>query len=116
MTVRNCATIDRRNLSREIVRLDCEFTCEGATHQAVLVDLSPKGAFFSADSLPPNGSIITVRLNSPFTDKPLVFSGKVVRGTWVMSDHGKRSRFGITLAYPPVGLIRLMSAEKPKIS
>ena len=112
MAIRSCAMHDRRNLSRVIVCLNCQFTHEGVTHEAVMVDLSLKGAFFSATFLPPNGSIITFTLNAPVTNKPLVFTGKVLRGTWAMSDHGKRGRFGITFVNAPVGLIGLMSAAK----
>ena len=46
MAIRNRARQDRRNLSRVIVRLDCQFTHEGVTHKAVMVDLSLKGALF----------------------------------------------------------------------
>ena len=109
MSIPNCATQDRRNLSRVIVRLDCHFTLEGVTHKAVIVDLSVKGACLSADFLPPNGSIITVTLNSPGTQKALVFDGTVLRGDWVMSDHGKRGRFGMRLANVPIDLIVLIS-------
>ena len=112
MAIRSCAMHDRRNLSRVIVCLDCQFTFEGATHEAVMVDLSVKGAFLSAAFLPPQSSIITVTLNSPVTNKPLVFGGKVIRGTWAMSDHGKRGRFGITFVNAPLGLLGLMSAAK----
>jgi hypothetical protein len=116
MGIRSRATQDRRKISRMIVRLDCEFTHEGVTHKAVMVDLSLKGAFFSATFMPPQNSTVTVTLNSPVTRKPLVFDGKVIRGTWAMSDHGKRGRFGINFTYAPAGLIALMSAVKPQIA
>jgi hypothetical protein len=109
MAIRSRATQDLRNTSRVIVRLDCQFSHEGVTHKAVIVDLSLKGAFLSAAFLPPNGSIITVTLNSPVTQKKLVFDGTVLRGTRVMSDHGKRGRFGIRFSYAPVNLIPLIS-------
>ena len=112
MTVRSRATQDRRNISRMIVRMDCQFTHEGVVHKAVLVDLSLKGAFFSATFLPPKDSLITVKLVSPVTKKPLVFDGSVIRGTWAMSDHGKRSRFGISFRYAPTELIPLMNTAK----
>jgi hypothetical protein len=112
MAIRNRATQDRRNLSRVILRLDCQFTHEGVTHKAVIVDFSLKGAYFSAVFLPPNGSIITVTLNSPSTTKAIVFDGTVLRGTWVMSDHGKRGRFGIRFTYASVDLIALINQVK----
>jgi hypothetical protein len=111
MAIRNHATQDRRNLSRVIMLVDCQFTHEGVTHKAVMVVLSLKGAYFSAEFLPPKGSIITVTLNSPVTQKPLVFDGTVMRGTWSMSDHGKRGRFGIRFSYTPVDLIALLTSK-----
>jgi hypothetical protein len=111
MDIRNHTTQDRRNLSRVILLLDCQFTHEGVTHKAVMVDLSLKGAYFSADFLPPKGSIITVTLSSPVTKKTLVFDGTVLRGTWASSDHGKRGRFGIRFSYAPVDLIALLTGK-----
>ncbi|HTY64967.1 MAG TPA: PilZ domain-containing protein [Acidobacteriota bacterium] len=112
MTVRSRATQDRRNISRMIVRMDCHFTHEGVTYKAVMVDLSLKGAFFSATFLPPKNSLITVNLVSPAIKKPLVFDGTVIRGTWAMSDHGKCSRFGISFRYAPADLIALLNTVK----
>ena len=109
MAIQSRATQDLRNISRVVVRLDCQFTHEGVTHKAVIVDLSLKGAFFSAAFLPPKDSTITVTLNSPVTQKALVFDGTVIRGTWVMSDHGKRGRFGIRFTYAPFDLIALIT-------
>ena len=111
MAIRGRATQDRRYLSRAIVLIDCQFTHEGVTHKAVMVDLSLKGAYFSADFLPPKGSIITVALNLPVTEKKLVFDGTVLRGAWAMSDHGNRSRFGIRFSYTPVDLIALLTGK-----
>ena len=109
MALRSYATQDLRNLSRVVVLLDCQFTHEGVTHKAVIVDISIKGALLSAAFLPPNGSIITVTLNSPVTRKKLVFDGTVLRGTWVMTHDGKRGRLGIRISYAPVDLIALIS-------
>jgi hypothetical protein len=108
LAIHSRATQDRRKISRVIARLDCQFTYEGITHKAVMVDLSLKGAFFSAAFLPPKDSHITVTLNSPATRKPLVFDGTITRGTWAMSDHGKLARFGIHFRYAPADLIALI--------
>lgn len=108
MAIRSRAIQDRRNLSRIIVRLDCQFVHEGKIYEAVMVDLSLKGAYLSSDFLPPNKSTITVRVKSPETSKLLVLDGTVVRGTWVMSEHGKRGRFGIRFSFGSVDLISLM--------
>ena len=112
MAIRSITMQDRRNISRVIVRLDCQFVHDGTTYDAVVVDLSLKGAFLSSTFLPPNNSIITVTLISPVTQKTLIFDATVLRGTWAMSDHGKRSRFGIRFTYAPVDLIALMRTAK----
>lgn len=95
MTIKSRVTQDRRNASRVMARLDCRFISEGVSHDAVIVDLSLKGAFLSSKFLPPNGSTITVEIKPPAVKKPVSFDSKVLRGTWVMSDQGKRGRFGI---------------------
>ncbi len=112
MAVQSRATQDRRNLSRVMLRLNCQFTYEEAVYNAVMVDISLKGAFFSADFLPPNNSIITVTLDSPVTQKPLVFTGRVLRGTWAMTDYGKRGRFAVSFTFAPSGLIGLINTVK----
>ncbi len=103
---------DRRKLSRVIVRQNCSFNYEGATYEAVMVDLSLKGAFLSAAFLPPNGATIRITLDPPGGQKPLVLDGRVVRGTWVMSDHGRRGRFGIVFTSTPIGITRLISSAQ----
>ena len=112
MAIRARNAYDFRTISRIIVRLDCDFTHEGVTHQAVMVNISLKGAFLSAEFLPPNNSAITVTLTSPVADKPIVLEGKVVRGTRVMTDHGMRGRFGVIFSYTPTGIISLITKVK----
>ncbi len=90
-------------------RLDCQFTFEGVSHKAVIIDISLKGAFFSARFLPPNGSTICVSLPSPASKKDLAFNGTVIRGTWAMSDHGKLGRFGIRFGFANADLITLIN-------
>ncbi len=92
-----------------MARLDCCFISGGTRHDAVIVDLSMKGAFLSAKALPSNGSTITVELKPPAVKKPLSFQAAVLRGTWVMSEHGKLGRFGIRFAATPTDLIPLIS-------
>jgi hypothetical protein len=73
----------------------CEFTYKELTHKAVIVDLSLNGALLSAKYLPPNGSSVKIILKSPQSQGPLTLDGKVVRGVWGASDHGKVCRFGV---------------------
>jgi hypothetical protein len=109
MTIQSRVSQDRRNTSRVMARLDCRFTFEGVSQKAVIVNLSLKGAFLSAKSLPPNGSTITVALNPPAAKKEIIFSGTVTRGTWAASEQGKISRFGIRFGTLPLDLIALIN-------
>jgi len=82
---------------------------EGASHKAVIVNLSLKGAYLSAKILPPSGSIITIVIPPPAVNKDLVFSGTVTRGTWVTSEQGRLGRFGIRFGITPPELMLLIS-------
>jgi hypothetical protein len=109
MTMHGRVAQDRRNVSRVMARLDCSFTFDGVVHKAVIVDLSLKGAFFSAKILPPNGSTVSFTIPPPAVKKELVFTGTVIRGTWVTSDHGKLGRFGIRFGAHSTDLLKLIS-------
>jgi len=109
MDIKSRATQDRRNISRVIARLDCSFISGGVSHEAVIVDLSLKGAFLSSNFLPPNGSTITVEIKPPAVKMALSFNCTVLRGTWVMAEQGKRSRFGIRFTASHPDLLILIS-------
>jgi hypothetical protein len=93
-----------------MARLDCHFTYEGVSQKAVIVNLSLKGAFISAQILPPTGNTITVTLGPPAVKKKIVFSGTVTRGTWANSEQGKISRFGIRFGTIPLDLMGLINS------
>jgi len=109
MTIQTRVSQERRNTSRVIARLDCHFTIDGVSHKGVIVDLSLRGAYLSAKHLPPNGSDITVKIQPPAVKRDLVFDGKVIRGTWAMSEQGKLGRFGVRFSSPPPDLIPVIS-------
>jgi hypothetical protein len=109
MTIKSRVSQDRRNTSRVMARLDCSFTSKGTRYAAVIVDLSMKGAFISSTFLPSTGSTITIELGPPAVKKPLSFDCTVLRGTWVMSDQGKRGRFSIRFSGPNPELMLLIS-------
>jgi hypothetical protein len=109
MTVQSRVSQDRRNTSRVMARLDCSLTVDGAEHKAVIVDLSMKGAFLSSKILPRNGSTVTVAIQPPAVKKELVFTGTVIRGTRVTSDHGELGRFGIRFGSNSTDLLMLIS-------
>jgi hypothetical protein len=108
-TIQSRVSQDRRNTSRIIARLDCGFTYAGVRYEAVLVDLSFRGAYVSSEFLPPNGSTIMVTLAPPAVKDELVFQATIIRGTWAMSEHGKRGRFGIRFSGASPELMLLIS-------
>jgi hypothetical protein len=77
--------------------------------EAVVVDLSLKGAFLSSKFLPPKGGDVTLNLKVPLLKRTLMLDGKVIRGCWAMSDHGKLSRFGIRFSHASSDLIELIN-------
>ena len=108
MAIRSRATQDRRGISRVIARLDCQFIHEGVSRDAVIVDLSLKGAFLSSKYLPPKDSHVTVTVQPPQVGKKLVLEGKVIRGGQGMSEFGEMSRFGIQFSHSSLDLIELI--------
>jgi len=112
--MKNRVTQDRRNISRIGTRLDCHFVHEGARHAAVVVNLSLSGAFLSSKALPKIGDLVTLDLKLPATKKPIEVQGKVMRGTWANSDHGKLGRFGIRFSHKPLDLIQYINNQKSK--
>jgi hypothetical protein len=94
--------------SRMLARLDCQYSCDATNQQAVILDLSLRGAFLASKDLPPNDSKITITVTTPHLKKPLTLAGEVVRGGMVISDHGRLNRFGVKFSDPPANLIDLI--------
>jgi len=109
MTIRSRVEQDRRKTSRVMARLTCHFTLDGVSHEAVIIDMSLKGAYLSSKILPPNNTTITVFVNPPAVKKETKFTGTVIRGAWAMSEHGKLGRFGVRFGATPLDLIGLIS-------
>lgn len=109
MAIISRATQDHRMASRVIGRLDCQFTFEGKSHDAVIVDISLGGALLSSKFLPPTDGDVTIILQTPLLKKTALLYGKVIRGSWSMSDHGKRGRFGIKFNQTSLDAIKLIN-------
>ncbi len=107
MPERSRVAKDRRELSRLVALLGCEFVFGQSTYAATVVNLSIKGALLSAKVLPPEGSPVQVRLRFPKLKSPLVLDATVVRGGWGMSDIGKVGRFGVQFTSSPLDLTTL---------
>ena len=97
-------------ISRIGTRIHCQMTQGGSQFEAVVVNISLGGAFLSSKHLPPTGSSVKLTLKVPALKGDLKLEGKVVRGSWVMSDHGKLGRFGIRFSHTSLDLIKLISS------
>ena len=108
MTEQGKVSQDRRYSSRVIAKLDCSVEYGNESYDGVVVDLSPQGAFISAPILPPVNAEIRVRINSNHLMRELALKGKVLRGSEVMTDYGKRGRFAVYFDDTPLDLIILI--------
>lgn len=109
MTVRSRVTQDRRMIGRVATRLECQFDTAESSSDAVIIDLSLRGAYLSAKSLPSEGAAIRITINTKLLDKPLTIQGMVKRSIPGMSDHGRTGRIGVEFNRPSLELSRLIS-------
>jgi len=109
MGIRSRVTQDQRINSRVIARMDCQFTYENKTHDGFIVDLSQKGAMLISPFLPATGKEISVTVPSKMLKNPMILIGKVLRGTWVTTDYGKRGRFAVRFINHPLDLFKILS-------
>ncbi|RPJ13510.1 MAG: PilZ domain-containing protein, partial [Desulfobacteraceae bacterium] len=99
---------DQRENSRIIALLDCRFIHNNLAYDAVIVDLSQKGAKLSSKFMPPAGSEIVTTIRSNQLENELKLYGKVLRGARVMTDHGNMGRFVVRFHNTPLDLISLL--------
>jgi hypothetical protein len=100
---------DPRRISRLQTNIDCQFDFRGAHYKALIMDLSLKGAFLSSSFQPPIGGSIVVTIKSAHLSQPLIFEGKVKRGSGDLWTHGSGGQFGIELSSPPLDLAQLIN-------
>jgi hypothetical protein len=86
---------DLRRSSRIIALMDCEIAFNGATHKAIIVNLSTNGALISSKSLPPEGSVISIHISHPNLKGPLTVDALVLSGAWVLPTNEKAGRFRV---------------------
>ena len=109
MTTQSGVAQDRRKISRLETHLDCQFDFEGTRYNAVIIDISLKGAFLSSGFLPPIGSSVTVTVQSAHLSRPLILEGKVKRNSSDPWTHGSGGQFGIEVNSPPLDLAKLIN-------
>ena len=98
---------DRRVHSRLPVLLSCEFTWDSVAYQALVMDLSPRGAFLASHCIPPNRCPIRVTIRSPQLKRTVTVDGSVVRGGWFLPHQSKSGGFGVRFSRvsPPLLLV-----------
>jgi hypothetical protein len=109
MTTQTHVIQDRRSTSRLMARLDCHFTFERIRYNAVVINLSLKGAFLSSAFMPPIGSSMLVQIREPGAKKSLVFDSTVIHVTRDNSNHGRLGGFGVRFGNAPAGLFSLIN-------
>ena len=109
MGIRSRVTQDKRFNSRVIARLDCRYSFENQTYDGVIVDLSKKGAMLMSPFLPAKDKEISITVSSKSLKYPMILIGKVLRGTWVATDFGKRGRFAVRFVNIPLDILKLVS-------
>jgi hypothetical protein len=113
LSMPNRVTQDRRSLSRMTALMQCTFTYDGVSHEAVVVNLSMGGAFLSSRFLPPKGASVEVTLQSRHLKHTLTLEARVVRGGWGTSERGELGRFGIQFIRLAPELIVVLRALVP---
>ena len=113
LSIPNRVTQDRRSLSRVTALMQCTFTYDGVSREAVVVNLSMGGAFLSSHFLPPKGGKLEVTFQSRHLKQPLTLEARVVRGGWGTSERGEISRFGIQFIRLAPELIAILRALIP---
>jgi hypothetical protein len=108
MAMESRAMQDRRNSSRIITGMDCRMEYNHSTYDAVIVDISPKGALISSPCLPPLNGEVKISIKSKHLQKELKLHGNVLRGSEVMTEHGKRGRFSVHFYNSPLDLLVLI--------
>ena len=112
MAVTSRVLQDRRNISRISTRFNCRFDYEGVVRDAVVLNLSLKGALLSSRVMPPIDADVTMIMKPPGCKETLKLNGKVIRGGWGVSDHGAIGRFGVRFTTSSADLLTLISKLK----
>ena len=114
MPIQSRMSQDRRSSSRVVELLDCLFTYGDSIHNAVIVDLSQKGAKLSSRCRVPTGDTIEITIPLEDLKKKIILSGKVMRSTRVATDHGLKYRSVIRFSHTPLDLLSLLAKLNAK--
>ena len=93
---------DRRSAARVSTLLTCHYTYEGVRREAVLHDISLRGALLSSKFMPPIDKTISILLKPSGSTDDLRLEGKIVRGGWEISEHGNFGKFSVRFTDTPL--------------
>ena len=99
---------DRRAAPRVRVRLGCQVIFDGNEYEAIIRDISLLGAFLWSTFMPPQDATISIKLEPPFVEDPLILEGDVVRRDCRQMEQGAAGAFAITFSHNSPGLLRLI--------
>jgi hypothetical protein len=97
---------DRRSTPRIKVHLDCQVIFEENEYDAVIQDISLKGAFLWSSIMPPHDSVVSLRLKPSPAKQPIILNGNVVRRDSKYKEHGKAGAFAITFSHNSPALLQ----------
>ncbi len=86
---------DRRAASRLKVELNCRFIFEGTEHEASIKDVSLMSALLWSTVMPPTAAGISIKLETPLLNSPLILEGKIVRREYTTKEPGGMGAFAV---------------------
>ena len=97
---------DQRSVSRVKANLGCQFSFEGLTHEAYIMNLSLNGAFLWSSFIPPKGSHVVITLKTPLLKNTLTVESEVVRTQGALKDG--LDAFAVRWSHNSLDLIELI--------
>jgi hypothetical protein len=103
---------DLRTTSRVFTRLNCSYVHDGLSRDAVLLDISLRGALLSSRFLPPKDDTVVITVRVPVSNDVLNLEGIVTRGVRGQSEHGAVGKLSVRFTSPPLELLSLIRSLK----
>ncbi len=108
MGVQNLVAQDRRQNARIPTCLSCRCAFQGVSREAVILNISLAGALVSANLKPPPGSAVTLTLEPPLLQKPIILEGLVTRDDPSATERGILNRFAVRFTKTSIDLLSLI--------
>ena len=108
MSAQSRVSQDRRGGSRVIALAECHLKYKDKDYDAVIVDLSSRGAMITASCVPALHDEVKINLRSKYVLRELNLTGKVLRSGEAMTEYGKKGRFVVRFLESPLDLVLLI--------